>query len=298
MANKSEGLLLHPKTKLQVEYLLKNPPQSLLIAANSGSGKLTLAKEFAAKLLRLNGPEKLDNYPYFFHVNRLKNKSDISIEQVRTVIDSLKLKTPGSNSVRRIVLIEDANYLSIPAQNALLKILEEPNPDTIFILTVTSVIHVLPTIASRTQKLEVHPVGLNEAIEFWQDSDIKQKDIESAWRLSGGSVGLMNALLTEDNNHPLKLAVEDAKIFIKSTKYERLLQADKLSRSKDGFVLFLEALSRTLNFLNHLAVANNKDSQANNILYSRKVIKTSADALESNANARLVALNLALNIKI
>jgi DNA polymerase-3 subunit delta' len=95
------------------------------------------------------------------------------------------------------VLIEDANYLSIPAQNALLKILEEPNPDTIFILTVTSVINVLPTIASRTQKLEVHAgIGLNEAIEFWQDSDIPKKDIESAWRLSGGSVGLMYALLS------------------------------------------------------------------------------------------------------
>jgi DNA polymerase III delta prime subunit len=298
MANNLDYLLLHAKTRLQIEYFLKNPPQSLLISASSGSGKKTIAKTIAAELLQLKDLNNLISYPYFLHVMRLKNKSDISIEQVRTVIDALKLKTPGSNLIRRAVLIENAQLLSIPAQNALLKILEEPNADTIFILTVTSVHNVLPTIASRMQKLEVLPIGLNDAHRFWEDREFQKQSIESAWRLSGGSVGLVYALLAEDKNHPLKIAVDDAKAFIKASKYERLLQADRLSRSKENFILFLEAMSRTLNFLNHAAVKSGKDSQANNILHSRKVLKKSTDALEANANARLVALSLALNMKI
>jgi DNA polymerase III delta prime subunit len=298
MANSLDQLLLHAKTRLQIEYLLNNPPQSLLIAANSGSGKKTIAKTLATELLQLKNLSKLSSYPYFFHVMRLKNKSDISIEQVRTVIDALKLKTPGSNLIRRAVLIENAQLLSIPAQNALLKILEEPNADTIFILTVTSVHNVLPTIASRMQKLEVLPIGLNDALKFWEGREFQKQSIESAWRLSGGSAGLMYALLAEDKNHPLKIAVDDAKTFIKASRYERLLQADKISRSKENFMLFLEAMSRTLNFLNHAAVKSGRDAQANNILYSRKVLKKSTNALEANANARLVALSLALNLKI
>jgi DNA polymerase III delta prime subunit len=297
MENKLQNLLLHPKTRLQIEYLFKNPPQALLIAANAGSGKSTLAKEISAQLLKLKSSEQLLSYQYFFHITRLKNKQDISIDQIRAVIAKLKLKAPGTNRIRRIVFIEGANYLSIPAQNALLKILEEPSSDTLFILTTNSVLSVLPTIASRTQKMEILPIGLNDAVELW-NSSYQKPAIESAWKLSGGSVGLLSALLSNDKDHPLKLAVNDAKNFISSSKYERILYADNLSRDKENFCLFLDAMSRTLNFLNHGAIKSSKDVQAKKLLFSRKLIKESLNALESNANARLVALKFVLSLKI
>jgi replication-associated recombination protein RarA len=298
MNKELDNLLLHPKTRIQVNYIIKNTPQSLLLSAGIGSGKKTLAKNIAANVLELTNLNQLANYPYYFHVSRLKNKSDISIEQIRTVNDALKLKIPGSNTIRRVAFIEDGHFMSIPAQNALLKKLEEPNTDTVFLISTTSVQNVLPTIASRTQVIEIQPVSLEDALNYWKSSNKTKESISSAWRLSGGNVGLLSALLEDNTDHPLKLAVDDAKVFLRASKYERLLMVDKLSRNKDGLLHFFEAMSRMLNFLNHAAVKNGKERQAQNLLKSRKIIRQSTEALYANTNSRLVAINFVINLKI
>jgi DNA polymerase III delta prime subunit len=298
MNKELDNLLLHPKTRIQVNYIIKNTPQSLLLSAGIGSGKKTIAKNIAANVLELTNLNQLANYPYYFHVSRLKNKSDISIEQIRTVNDALKLKIPGNNTIRRIVFIEDGHFMSIPAQNALLKKLEEPNTDTVFLISTTSVQNVLPTIASRAQEIEIQPVSLEDALKYWKSSNKTKESISSAWRLSGGNVGLLSALLEDNTDHPLKLAVDDAKVFLRASKYERLLMVDKLSRNKDELMHFFEAMSRMLNFLNHAAVKNGKERQAQNLLKSRKIIRQSTEALYANTNSRLVALNFVINLKV
>jgi|GEM_PF-433827 len=297
MANNIDSLLLNPQTRLQIKYLLDDPPQVLLISANSGSGKKTLAKTIAATLLQIPSGKNIEDYHYFFYVKRLKNKSDIAIEQIRALIDALKLKTPGPQKIKRVVFIENAQHLSIPAQNSLLKILEEPSSDTVFLLSTNSVQNVLPTISSRAQKLDVQQVNLDDTVKHWQ-SDYSKKDIESAWRLSGGTVGLMHALLSENSDHKLRMAVEDVKNFIKGSRYQRLLQAEQLGRNKEQFQLFLDALSRTLNFLHHSAVNNNKISQSHNLLASRKTVQKAYSALLKNGNTKLIALELVLGLKI
>jgi replication-associated recombination protein RarA len=297
MKNKLDQLLLHPSTRLQVDNLLKSPPQSLLISAVQGSGKKTLSKVLVTELLQIPDNKDIESYHYYFHIKRLKGKNDISIEQIRMLIDALKLKAPGTQTIKRVVFIEDAHYLSIPAQNALLKILEEPNPDTIFLLSANSVKNVLPTIASRTQKLEIQPVSAEDALNHWRGS-YSEQSIASAWRLSGGSVGLLHALLSEDQEHELKKAVDESKKFLKSSKYQRLLQADQLSRNKEQFQIFIDALSRTLSALHHHYVKTNKESQSNNLLVSRKLLKESASALAANGNGKLIALKLVLSLKV
>jgi DNA polymerase-3 subunit delta' len=298
MNNPLDSLLLHPSTLLQLQQFLQNPTHALAITGTEGNGKKTLAQTIALSLLDLPDKNKLQLYAYFFKVARLKNKNDISIEQVREIINSLKLKVPGDNTIKRVVLIEDAQFLSIPAQNALLKILEETNPDTIFLLSINSLQNVLPTIASRVQELKVQPAALNEALLFWSQEQFAKEAVEGAWRLSGGAVGLMHALLTENKDHPLKIAVDDAKVFLKSTKYQRLLFVDRLSKSRENFQLFLDALSRTLTFLHHSAIKNNREAQSKALLLSRKTIQQSSEALEMNTNSKLVALKLVINLRI
>jgi DNA polymerase III delta prime subunit len=275
MKNRLNNLLLHPQTKLQLKNTLNNPPQALLISAIAGSGKKTLSAALAAELLKLPPAGNINDYPYYFHVRRLKNKNDISIAQIRETVDALKLKVPGSKIIKRLIFIEDAQFL----------------------LSVNSVQNVLPTISSRTQRLELQPVSLIDAKAYWDDK-FAASSIESAWRLSGGSIGLMHALLNKNEDHPLKKAVDDAKELIRASKYQRLLQADRTSRNKDQFVLLLDALSRTLSFLQQTAVKNNKEAQSKNILISRKAIKESSEALDTNANPRLVALKLVMSLKI
>lgn len=73
--------------------------------------------------------------------------TSITIKQVHALIDSLSI----SARLPRLIWIEEANLLTIPAQNALLKLLEEPPGNTHFYLTCSSASSLLPTIRSRAQ---------------------------------------------------------------------------------------------------------------------------------------------------
>src|SRR5437868_3785671 len=229
----TSDLLLHPKTRQQVLLVLKKPTQALLILGPAGSGKETLAKNLAAEILKIPVP-KLDNYPYYTLLERPSGKQEIPIDSVRSVIRELGLKAviPSKGLARRVVIINEVHFLSHEAQSALLKILEEPPLDTLFILTSTSESAVLPTISSRSQKLLILPLSLDESIRYF-NKDYKEKTIDSAWQLSQGAAGLLSALLQDDNDHPLKIAVNDAKKLLGMSRYERLLYLDKLSTSRE-----------------------------------------------------------------
>lgn len=79
--------------------------------------------------------------------------TSITIKQVHALIDSLSI----SARLPRIVWIEEANLLTIPAQNALLKLLEEPPTDTRFFLTCDSASSLLTTIRSRALLFALSP---------------------------------------------------------------------------------------------------------------------------------------------
>lgn len=74
-------------------------------------------------------------------------KTSITIKQIQDLGAPLAI----SPRLPRIVWIEEANLLTVPAQNALLKMLEEPPQDTNFYLTCGSKSSLLPTINSRAK---------------------------------------------------------------------------------------------------------------------------------------------------
>ena len=182
--------------------------------------------------------------------------------------------------------------MSAEAQNSILKILEEPPADSVIILTAPSSRAVLPTIASRAQKLEVLPVSLKEASTYLRRK-YSNKDIKSAWNLSEGTTGLMIALLDDTQKHPLKDAVLDVKSLLGQDTFERLLTLDKLSKDKDVLALFLEATSRVLAALNRTSGATSKQ-----ILDCRKLVLNLQKQLVDNTNPRLIALSLGLNLNV
>jgi DNA polymerase-3 subunit delta' len=294
MSNELNNLLLHPRSAAQLHLFIRNPAHAVLISGPGGSGKNTVATAAAATILDI---QNLDNYPYFIQIQRLKNKQDISIEQVREVINSMKLKTPGRKKIQRAVLIKDAQFLSLPAQNSLLKILEEPSSDTIFLLTASSTQSVLPTIISRSQVLEIQPVGLEKAIKYWGDK-YSDEQIRIAWQLSGGLAGLLSALLAEDQKHPLKEAVVQTRKYLASKTYGRLLIMDNLSRDKEQLSLFLEALARILSFLHKGAIKNDKPTQATKLLEDRKLLIAAQKALRANTNPKIVCLKLTMDLRV
>lgn len=292
-----DKLLLHPKTEARIEEFALQPFAAVLITGQAGSGKQAVARQLAGRILDIQA-EKLSSYPYFTHLRKPEDKKEIPIDNVRQVIKEMRLKPviSGRRQAKRVILIENAGNLSEEAQNALLKSLEEPGSDTVFILTAETETGLLPTIVSRVQKLAVTPVDAGMAARYFGNSN-SAGNIESAWQLSQGAAGLLSALLT-DEGHPLKLTVDEAKNFLRMDRYHRTIYLDGLSSDKAKLGNFLNALGRVLAALHAAAVKSGGGRQLNRLSSARRLVNSAAESLNLNASPRLIAIDLALNLPV
>lgn len=94
--------------------------------------------------------KKLDSCPDFF---KLEANGSIKISQVRDLIKKITQKSYQGEG--KVVLINQAQLMTLSAQNAILKTLEEPPANTYLILTAPSQDRILPTIISRCQLVKI-----------------------------------------------------------------------------------------------------------------------------------------------
>ena len=85
------------------------------------------------------------------------DKGRVNIEQVRGVLDRAGFRPFEAR--RRVIVIDEADTMLAPAQSALLKVLEEPPPSSIFILVTTRPDMLLPTVQSRCPRLRFQAAG-------------------------------------------------------------------------------------------------------------------------------------------
>lgn len=288
-----KGLLLNPQTAEALEMLVKRPSHAVLISGPAGAGKLTAARRLSAYLLGID-EIKLEHQAHFMHVKKAEDKKDITIEQIRNVIRELGLRIPGKAGLKRVILIENAELMSLPAQNALLKSLEEPSAYSVFILTAGNKSGLLPTITSRTTNIVMRPVNLDAAQKQFKDSPA---DVAAAWNLSRGLPGLMGRLLSQESSE-LKAAVDSAKDLLAMPAYQRTVILDKIARDKAELDGLLDALSRIIQALYKSAAAKNELTKLQALTKAMALVISAQTALSANAAPRLVALQMATNLPI
>lgn len=88
-----------------------------------------------------------------FHVERGREDTRISVGQIRALANALRLR--GFDGGRRAALVEGAESMNANAQNALLRILEEPPANTSFVMTAARPTSVLATIRSRCVRVRL-----------------------------------------------------------------------------------------------------------------------------------------------
>lgn len=88
----------------------------------------------------------------------------LRIDQVRGLRQNMSLKPYQAE--RKIAIIDEATAMTVQAQNALLKLLEEPPPGTVLIIIATNIGAILPTIRSRCQILRFQPLSKDEIADF------------------------------------------------------------------------------------------------------------------------------------
>lgn len=121
------------------------------------------------------------SHPDFYEITPLSDEPEngrkllqIKIDAVREIIDNVYL-----TSVRgglRVILIHPAESMNVQAANSLLKVLEEPPPQVVFLLVSHAADKVLPTIKSRCRKMVLPAPSHEEALAYLRERGVAEPE--------------------------------------------------------------------------------------------------------------------------
>ncbi len=227
-------LVLHPTTEALVTRVRAHLPASLLIEGDPGVGLMTIARDIAgAELVAILEPTDKDG-----KIDH--QKGSIKIEAIR----DLYSRTSGKHTRAQVVIIDDTDTMSHGAQNAFLKLLEEPGEHIHFILTAHRPRLLLPTIHSRVQHLSVLPVTAEQTANFIKHHAVT--DAKKIAQLQFIAVGLpaeIARLIASDEYFTDKAdAMTDARTFLQGTSFERMTVAFRYTQREKALQLLDSAL--------------------------------------------------------
>lgn len=169
-------------------------PHAFLFTGSKGVGKYAVAEVFARGILCSDTPKPCNTcqscrlflangHPDYMVV--APSGSTIKIEQIREVIHFASLKAVHDS--KRVVVIDDADTMTDEAANSLLKILEEPPGEMIFILITGQKDKMLSTIISRCTDIHFYPLPSGEICKALAANNFSQTEL--AAKISDGCLG-------------------------------------------------------------------------------------------------------------
>ena len=174
-------------------------PHAILLEGEKGTGRHTLMRFLsrAAVCIGDNPPcgdcrgchlAEFGTHPDISVTTPEDGKKNITVTQIRALRTEAYVKP--HMAARRVFIIDRADSMNEQAQNALLKVLEEPPGNIIFILIAESAAALLDTIISRCTVLSLVPPETQEALEYLKKStDYSEANIIEALEAAGGNIG-------------------------------------------------------------------------------------------------------------
>ncbi|QWE13566.1 DNA polymerase III subunit delta' [Polynucleobacter sp. AP-Titi-500A-B4] len=179
-----------------------------------------------------------------------KEKKNISIEETRSAIESLSIGSHRGGN--RVILIYPLEMLRSDSANTLLKSLEEPPANTIFILLADRVDRVLPTIRSRCRLLIAPRPNRTEGLAWLKDQlpkisgyKVNEADIETIYDEQGGApysvLDSLTARHNKDDKDELTIAIAASRLLLQSmaqgVRIPWLEAAEKTHKAQYSFLL-------------------------------------------------------------
>jgi DNA polymerase-3 subunit delta' len=193
-----------------------------LIAGEDGIGKSNLAN-ILAKLI-LNG--ELDR-EYVDIINYSSSKASFGVDDVRNIIEEVS-KKPFEGE-KKVIIIHEGNKLTIQAQNALLKTIEEPPIGVHIIILCESLELILDTIKSRCEIYKLTPLTKEELYEYIRIKkfDFNENDIKSAIAFSEGIPGRVDRYFNDNNLKELRSKIIELIRDLNKNNVEIILQHEE-----------------------------------------------------------------------
>lgn len=228
----------HPHTHALLSAFAAGDAHAAIIIGKEGSGLHTAAQQLYSESQSVYtvSPEKDEKIDY--------NKGAITIQCIRRLYDVTKTREPKG----RIVVIEYAERMGIPAQNAFLKLLEEPVPGTRFILLAHTTATLLPTILSRTQHIMITPITMQQSEQLLDE--LKVTDVTKRTQLlfiAAGYPALLTKLVADETAFTARTQmIKDARTFITGSPYQRLVLANTYKNDRIKALTMIEDASKLL----------------------------------------------------
>lgn len=184
----------------------------------AGLGKRTVARRFGAALVVGGDAEAEERARRGLHPDLVEIAPEGAFTTIGQVRDVVRQAASRPFEGARRVFILEADTLNVQAANALLKTLEEPEGDAVFVLLAASREGVLPTIVSRARTVRFNPVPPGEVAEFLRERGVAEPDLAAS--LGRGSVGLSLRYAEEQELRELREAVFKA-AFAYEADFER-----------------------------------------------------------------------------
>ena len=264
---------IHPSTKQHLDSITHDVPQSMVFTGPEGVG-LSAAVSYIADTLHTKPmyvlPEKDEKVDI--------EKGVITVDVIRR----LYAMTKTIETATRLIVIDYAERMGTQAQNAFLKLLEEPGKNTHFLLLTHSVSKLLPTIQSRVQITEITPITLTQSEALLDE--LKVTNAQKRAQLLFIAVRLPAFLTTLAGDEKLFEAraqvIRDARTYLQGSTYERLKLSLKYKDDRQGaLTLLLDAMK--------LLQGSLKSGQNPEQVKKVATVLNAYERIEANGNVRL-----------
>jgi DNA polymerase-3 subunit delta' len=265
-------LYFHAQSKDRLRHFAQDLPQSLLVTGPSGiglGGVIDFLQNEPRVIVQTVLPEKDEKVDI--------EKGVISVDSIRRLYDMTKT----IETQKRLIVIDYSERMGIQAQNAFLKLLEEPGVNTHFILISHDPSRFLPTILSRAQQLEMRPITSEQSNELLDELAVtdQQKRSQLLFMAEGLPAELKRLAGDEMYFESRAQIVRDAREFLQGSHYEQLKLAQKYKDSREDTLLLLtDALK---------LIEKNVVSGKSDLIPSIQRLLTTYERVEANGNIRL-----------
>jgi len=265
--------IMNPASEKLLHAVVKRMPQSLLLTGETGVGLGTISR-YIAELCKVTPIVILPEFDEKVDID----KGVIGVDIMRRLYNETRTKTESN----RIIIIDYAERMTQQAQNAFLKLLEEPGKGVHFILVSHSVSKLLPTILSRTENLDIKLITTEQSEKLLASLGIMDttKRSQLLFMAKGMPAELIRLCNDETYFDKRSVTVRDARELLRGSLYQKLLIAQ---RYKDDRASALVLLLDVANILKRSVTARPQMDTISRI----DAILDAYQHIEANGNIRL-----------
>ena len=275
------------------------------LVGDEGMGKSVLADYIAKTIVCEFGTAcgsckacvmaEADTHPDIEYVVPEEDKKFISVDVMRAMIENIYVRPYSAR--KKVIIIKNFDLARVQAQNAVLKVLEEPPDYITFLLTVPSEKDMLDTVKSRSVMLRLQPYGEDEIKRFLRENtSVSESELDFISAYAAGNTGKGKRLAENEDFSALRSSVFDA---LFAAVENRNVMPFSAFAKKDNSGIIGDILECTLSFFRDMLMykigreelAANRDyadriAKCGGKIKTQRILQVMQDIMDADANLR------------